>query len=337
VSGPKEPGNGGTLEAALKSEESEPHFRSGERTLGLLSTPLNLLILRALSDRPMRLAQLRQATGLPAQTTLRGHLNGLEAIGAVEKQPTQQMPYAVENALTPMGQELLQVAETLDTWLQRAPEGAISLDSGAARGIVKAFVDGWGSTMVRSLALRPMSLTELDREITELSYPALERRLSSMRMAGLIKAQPSDGSGTPYALTEWARRGVRPLAAAAHCERVHMGRRAAPVTEADIEGAFLLATPLVDLRDQSTGTCQLEVEAARGRRGQAGVKVEVERGKVVACECELDDERPSYAIGTTTKWFSAIKDGALDELRFGGGKQFAESFVFAMHVTLKGG
>jgi len=325
---------GGVAEAVTQNERSEDRYRSGERMLGLLSTPLNLHVLRALSDRPMRLAELRQATGLPAQTTLRGHLGGLEAIGAVAKQPTRRMPYAVENGLTEMGEELLQVADALDTWLQHAPQGPVALESGSAKGIVKAFVDGWGSTLIRSLATRPMSLTELDREITELSYPALERRLSSMRMAGLITAQPSTGNGTPYALTDWARRGVRPLAAAAHCERVHMGRRAAPVTEIDIEGAFLLATPLVDLHDGSSGTCQLEVEAAADRREQSGVTVEVEQGKVVACECGLGEARSSYAVGTTKKWFTAIKDGIVDELHFGGGRQFAESFVRAMHVTL---
>jgi DNA-binding HxlR family transcriptional regulator len=325
---------GSAVETASQDAETDSRFRSGERTLGLLSTPLNLNVLRALSEQPMRLAELRQTTGLPAQTTLRGHLGGLEEMGAVAKRPTQRMPYAVENELTPMGTQLLSVAEALESWLKRAPKGAISLESGAAKGIVKAFVDGWGSTIVRNLATRPMSLTELDREIIELSYPALERRLSSMRMAGLVEAQPSNGSGTPYGLTDWARHGVRPLAAAVRCERVHLGRRAAPVTEADIEGAFLLATPLVGLPDQSSGTCQLEVEAAPGVRGQTGVKVEVERGRVVACDSGLADGPPSYAVGTTTKWFTAITEGSLNELRFGGGRQFAESFVFAMHLTL---
>jgi DNA-binding HxlR family transcriptional regulator len=332
---PREPGGG--VEAAPEKTEPDPRLRSGERTLGLLSTPLNLSVLRALSERPLRLANLRQVTGLPAQTTLRGHIRGLEVIGAVAKRPTRQVPYAVENELTPMGEELLQVAEALEAWLQLAPKGAISLESGTAKGIVKAFVDGWGSTMVRSLATQPMSLTELDREITELSYPALERRLSSMRMAGLIEARPGKGSGTPYGLTDWARRGVRPLAAAVHCERTHLGPRAAPFTEIDAEGTFLLATPLVDLPDGGDGSCQLEVETAGGGRCQSGVKVEVEQGKVVNCDCGLDEDCASYASGTTAKWVTAIKEGAIDELRFGGGRQFAEGFVAAMHLTLKRG
>jgi DNA-binding HxlR family transcriptional regulator len=326
-----------TAENASQEAQTDTRIRSGERTLGLLSVPLNLNVLRALSERPMRLAELRQATGLPAQTTLRGHLGGLEEVGAVAKRPTQQMPYAVENELTPMGDQLLNVAREVEDWLGQAPNGAISLDSGSAKGVVKAFVDGWASTIVRSLATRPMSLTELDREIVELSYPALERRLSSMRMAGLVEAQPASGNGTPYALTEWARRGVRPLAAAVRCERVHMGRQAAPVTEGDIEAAFLLATPLVGLPEQSSGTCQLEVEAAPGARGPSGVKVDVEGGRVVACDSDLAEGPASYAVGTTTNWFTAITEGTLDELRYGGGKQFAESFVFAMHLSLTKG
>ena len=96
-----------------------------------------------------------------------------------------------------MGRELLEVAERLELWLAQAPDGPISLESGAAKGAVKALVDGWGSTMMRALAARPLSLTELDGIIADLSYPALERRLSSMRMAGLVEAAAEQGLGHP--------------------------------------------------------------------------------------------------------------------------------------------
>src|SRR4051794_10790025 len=140
--------------------------RPGGEALSVLAVPLNLQVLQALSERPMRLAELRKATGLPAQTTLRGHLTNLTEIGLLSKQPTQQMPYAVENALTSMGKGMLFVAQRLETWLRQAPEGPIPLESGAAKGAVKALVDGWGSSMITALAVRPMSLTELDREIS---------------------------------------------------------------------------------------------------------------------------------------------------------------------------
>jgi DNA-binding HxlR family transcriptional regulator len=310
-------------------------LRAGERALSVLATPLNLMVLRALAERPMRLAELRQTTGLPAQTTLRGHIASLAEIGLVRKRPNRQVPYAVENELTPMGRELLEVAERLEAWLAEAPGGPISLEGGNAKGVIKAFVDGWGSTMMRGLAAGPMSLTELDRLIADLSYPALERRLASMRMAGLIEARPSRGAGTPYGVTDWARRGVAPLAAASHCERVHMKRRAAPITQTDIEAAFMLATPLVGLAPTVAGACQLEVEApASAVRQPAGVSVRVEGGRVVSCDSRLEPSPGAYAVGSTGMWFSAVKEGTPTLLRFGGTRQLPEGLVAGLHTAL---
>lgn len=301
----------------------------------MLATPLNLLILRALLERPMRLAELRAATGLPAQTTLRGHLASLNEIGLVDKRPTQQMPYAVENELTPMGQQLLKVADVLESWLNTAPAGPIALESGAAKGVIKAFVDGWGSTIMRGLAWEPMSLTELDRRIPDLSYPALERRLASMRMAGLIEARPSHGVGTPYTVTDWARRGVVPLAAAGNCELLYMRDRP-PITQVDIEAAFMLATPLVGMPMDVAGACQLGVEVDSATP-PAGVTVLIERGRIVACDSGVDNSTGQpFAIGPAAKWFSAIVDGKIEDLRFGGGPQLAEGLVRGLHSALNG-
>jgi DNA-binding HxlR family transcriptional regulator len=311
-----------------------PSPRAGSRALSVLATPLNFLILRALSERPMRLADLRKAAGLPAQTTLRGHLAGLGEEGLVAKRATPQMPYAVENELTPMGEELLDVAERLESWLQKSPDGPISLESGAAKGAVKALVDGWGSAMIGALAVRPLSLTELDSLISGLSYPALERRLSSMRIAGLVEAAPSHGSGTPYAVTDWGRRGVAPLAAASRCERIHRGEESPPVTQRDIEAAFLLATPLAGLPTGATGLCQLEVEAGTGGiDGPAGVRVTIEDGAVVGCVSRLEPAPGAYAIGSAATWFSAVSAGETRQLRFGGSRRLAEDLVGGMHAA----
>lgn len=309
--------------------------RTGERVLTVLATPLNSLILRALAEQPMRLADLRRATGLPAQTTLRGHLSSLGEIGILAKQPAERMPYAVETSLTPMGRELLEVAEAVAHWLDRAPNGPAPLESGAGKGIVKALVDGWGSTIFRHLASTPMSLTELDRRIPKLSYPALERRLSSMRMAGLIEARESNGAGTPYGVTDWARRGIAPLVAASKCEREHMGDGAAPVTRDDIEAAFLLATPLVGLPRSMSGSCQLEVEGDPAvSREQAGVSVTVQQGRVVACESRLGQSPGDFAIGSVAKWFRAIQDGTASLLRIGGDRRVAEGLVLGLHAAI---
>ena len=327
--------NGAGNQAVGLERPEADRFRAGEQIFTILATPLNVMVLRALARRPMRLAELRQATGLPAQTTLRGHLTSLAEIGAVSKRPTAQMPYAVENQLTQMGEDLLAVADRLEAWLALAPEAPISLEAGGARGVVKAFIDGWGSTMMRGLAARPMSLTELDRQIPDLSYPALERRLSSMRMAGLIEAQPGTGGGTPYAVTDWARRGVLPLAAAAACEGTHLGNAAPLVSEIDIEAAFMLATPLVGLTPDLAGSCQLEVEAEPDHsRDASGVQVAVEGGRVVACDCELGPSPAGYATGSTAHWFNAILEGTASLLSFGGSRQLSEAMVSGLHSAL---
>jgi len=280
----------------------------------------------------MRLAELRKATGLPAQTTLRGHLASLVELDVLHKRPTQQMPYAVENELTPLGRGLLDVADRLEIWLRNAPEGPIPLESTAAKGAIKALVDGWESKMMRALAARPLSLTQLDRLISDFSYPALERRLASMRLAGLVEGQRGQGGGTPYQVTDWARLGVAPLAAASHCERVHMGEDSAPVTQIDIEAAFLLATPLVGLRSDVAGFCQLEVDASPGIVPRAaGVQVTVEGGRVIACVSRLQRSPGAYAAGTALKWFHAVKDGKVKELRFGGSGRLAEEVVGGLH------
>ena len=310
--------------------------RPGGEALSVLAVPLNLQVLQALSERPMRLAELRKATGLPAQTTLRGHLANLSEIGLLTKRPTQQMPYAVENALTMVGEEMLFVAQRLEAWLGEAPEGPIPLESGAAKGAVKALVDGWGSSMMRALAVRPMSLTELDSAIPELSYPALERRLSSMRIAGLVEAHASHGAGTPYGVTEWARRGVAPLVAAGHCERVHMGRQESPLDSADVEAAFLLAVPLLQLAAPISGSCQLEVEASRGLVARpTGVRLRLEGGRVVGSASGLDGGAAATASGSAIEWFEAIRSGETGGLRFAGASRIGEDVVRGLYRVFR--
>lgn len=320
-------------ERADAGDEAPPGL--GLRVLTLLGTPLNYLALRALRERPMRLAELRRATGLPAQTTLRAHLAGLAAIGAVDKRPATQMPYAVETSLTPIGHEMLEVARRLEAWLGQAPGGPVPLDSGGAKGIVKAFVDGWESSIMRSFGDGPMSLTELDRGIADFSYPALERRLASMRMAGLIRACESEGVGTPYTLTEWARRGVGPLIAAGRCERFHLRERSAPISRDDVEAAFLLTLPLVGLTTATSGSCQLEVDAdpADGRE-QVGVAVTVQRGRVVACERSAEPTREDFATGSAETWLEAGGREPRAQLQFAG--EVAAGVVSGLHVALGG-
>ncbi len=311
--------------------------RVGQRVLALLTTPLDFLVIRALADGPLSLAQLRRATGLPAQTTLRGHLANLGELGVVGKRPTVKMPHAVENELTEMGREMLNMVSCLEEWLSQAPDDPVPLESGTAKGIVKALTEGWGSGMLRSLASQPMSLTGLDRQIGGISYPALERRLASMRMAGLVEARKGNGTGRPYMVTDWARRSVVPLALASRCEQCHMRTEAAPVTQRDLEAAFMLATPLVRLTGGESGSCQLEVDADPTKaRERCGVRVTIERGRVVTCDPELFGRPESSLTGSIAMWLEAVANGTPDSLRVTGAQQLARGLVEGLHSALIG-
>jgi DNA-binding HxlR family transcriptional regulator len=154
----------------------QTRVRAGGTVLSLLAGPLCAPILRAHLDGPLRLPDLREHLGGAAQTTLRGQVGNLRDLGALERHVRSGMPYTVENELTDVGYGILAVADAVEAWLARAPQGPLVFGSEAAKGAIRALVAGWDSTMLRALAARPLSLTELDNVISEISYPAIERR-----------------------------------------------------------------------------------------------------------------------------------------------------------------
>jgi DNA-binding HxlR family transcriptional regulator len=317
----------------------KPALRAGGYVLSLFAAPLNTAILRALANGPMRLADLRRATGDPPQTTLRGNLASLAEIGALEKRARDGAPTTIENDLTELGLELLFVADLLEEWLAGAPEGLIVLDSERAKRMVKALAGGWESTALRALAARPMALTELDCLIPDFSYPALERRLGMMRSAGLVEVLPGrDGKRTFYAVSDWARRAISPLAAAGRCELRHLGSVAEPVTRIEVEASFLLILPLVELPRAYSGSCLLAVHTGvvedNGRR-VTGVHVEVEAGRIVCCVSTLEPGPRTWALGDVGSWLDAVIDGRDGRLRFGGkDPKLALRLVKGIHSTL---
>lgn len=187
----------------------------------------------------MRVGELVEELGGPSKATVRARLDDLVALGAVAKSGGG-MPYAVRSELTDVGCDLLPVVDSVDGWLSRAPDGAILLDSAAAKEAVRALVAAWDSSMLHALATGPQSLTGLDRDIDALSYPALERRLGALRSAGLVEPLPS-GSGRPVRIGRWGREGAEPLLAAAGFERTHMTELTAPLAPGDGETLSLLA------------------------------------------------------------------------------------------------
>jgi DNA-binding HxlR family transcriptional regulator len=317
--------------------------RAGGAVLSLIASPLSVPILRAHLDGPLRLPDLRERIGGAAQTTLRGQVGNLRGIGALERRVRSGMPYTVENELTPVGLGVLSVAEVVEAWLARAPQGAIPLGSESAKSAIRALVGGWGSTILRALAARPLSLTELSSLINDHSYPALERRLSAMRAARQLEPRPSGDRGAkPYGVTEWTRQAVAPIAAAGHCECKYLTQSTVPLTRIDIEAIFLLSVPLIDLDVTRAGASLLAVDTGSGESGQpsdrlAGVHVEVEGGAITSCSSRLKHDPHTWALGSTSAWVDAILEGKTERLRIGGDRaELAEELIQRLHTSLFG-
>jgi DNA-binding HxlR family transcriptional regulator len=303
--------------------------------LALLSTPLNVDVLQALAEGPQPLTDLRRAAGTPPQTTMRGHLTTLADTGIANKRREEAFPGCVHYELTPAGRELEQVASALAGWLSTAPEGPLQLGSVPARNAIRALTEGWSTSMVRALAATPLSLTDLNGLIAGVSYPSLERRLSAMRLIGLIERTEGRGRGTPYVVTDWLRHAVGPLAAAARWERLNVPSATARIKRLDAEAAFLLAVPLLDLPPALSGTCRLGVEFQTDRGDRpAGVMVSVDRGRVVSCTTKLGGESAAWVTGAPRAWLGALIDRDTSEVAIGGEPELARVLLDRLHTVL---
>ena len=315
----------------------QARVRAGGTVLSLLAGPLCAPILRAHLEGPLRLPDLRERLGGAAQTTLRGQVGNLRDLGALERHVRSGMPYTVENELTDVGHGILAVADVVEAWLARAPQGPLVFGSESAKGAIRALVAGWDSTMLRALAARPLSLTELDNVISEISYPAIERRLSAMRAAKQVEESFQDGNpAKPYAVTEWTRQAVRPLVAAGRCECEHLAQVTDPLTRIDVEAAFLLAAPLASLPATASGACLLAVDADNGANGGrlVGVDVGVERGEIVSCSASIGPDSRSWAKGPVESWTTAILEGLPGTLELGGENvELVRALIEGMHTA----
>ena len=286
----------------------------------------------------MRLSDLRAELGGPAQSTLRGNLSKLVELGVLTRCQGDR-PSILAYELTPLGRDLLLAATATEAWLQLAPDGPLALDSAAAKVALKALVGGWSSTIIRALAARPLTLTELDKLIDNCTYPALERRLSAMRLAGQVDLGSGDeGKGRQYTITPWLRQAIGPLSVAARCERRHMANEAGPIGRIDVEAAFLLVAPTVELGSDASGICQVAVEAGRGSSGRAwaGAQLTLEKGSVTSCVARIEAQPESWVLGPATAWLDAVIGRDPERLHFGGDVELGREVVDGLHDALFG-
>lgn len=311
--------------------------RPGSFALSLLSVSLNVQVLEALEEEPRSLGDLRRAAGAPSPTTMRKQLRILTDLKVVTRYRQPEFPGGVEYELGPAGTELLETMSLLRNWLADSPQGSLALGSAPARSVVKALVQGWDSKIIRALAARPRSLTDLNSLITSLNYPSLERRFSALRCCGLIEPRAGEGRATPYGPSAWLRRACAPLAAAAHWERRH----AAAEIEGqrfDFEAVFLLAALGRSLADGASGRCRLGVELRNGSGevALAGVQLQVAEGQVLSCVGRPEGEADASASGSSVAWVQALVSGRPDDLYLSGDRHLAREIVEGLHGEIAG-
>lgn len=306
-------------------------MRAGGHALTLLSIPLNVHALSALEEEPKPLMDLRREVGLPPQTTMRGHLRTLTRTRVLERQREDGFPGAVNYGLGPAGSDLLVVATALREWLARCPDGPVPLGSPAAKSVIKALVQGWSCSIVRALASGPLSLTQLNKLITGINYPSLERRLGAMRAAGMIESCPSQTRTTPYRATAWLRQAIAPLSLAARWERRHALEETKPIGRIDVEAAFLLAIPMLELPADLEGSCRLVVETRGADLRMTGVTIRFSEGRIESCLTRLEGEAEAAVCGTAMTWIEALGRGQLDRLEISGNRGLALAILDGLH------
>jgi DNA-binding HxlR family transcriptional regulator len=311
--------------------------RPGSFALSLLSVPLNVQVLEGLEEGPKSLGDLRHLAGAPAPTTMRKQLRILTDLEVVIRRQQAEFPGGVEYELRQAGTELLEVRDLLRDWLADAPQEPTALSSAVARSVVKALVQGWDSKIIRAIAARPRSLTDLNGLITSLNYPSLERRFSALRACGLIEPRPGEGRGTPYGPSAWLRRACGPLAAAAHWERRHAVDEVDGL-RFDFEAVFLLAALGRSLSEEVSGRCRLGVELRNGSGevAMAGVQLRVVEGQVLSCMGRPEGEADASASGSSVAWVQALVSGRPDDLYLSGDRHLAREVVDGLHGEILG-
>lgn len=310
-------------------------MRAGGHTLTLLGNPRNFLILKSLAEGTKGQRDLRREAGLPAQSTLRGHLETLEKQGVVDRRRRDSFPGGLEYNLTNPGREILKVAISLGRWLATAPREPIELGSDPAKAAIKGLVEGWSATVLTTLAAEPLSLTELDKRIATISYPTLERCLDTMRLAEQLHVGERTPSGTPYAVTDWLRRGLAPLALGARWEHRHRPDGVNSIEPNDIDGALMLGGPLFKVSGKVSGVCQLVVKIPDGKRQRRSLGfVEVQSGRVNYYAAYPQVKPDVWASGTTDTWFATVIDADTSDLKMSGDRGLAEAVFDGMHQAL---
>lgn len=243
-----------------------------------------------------------------------------------------------EMTITDTGREILFVSFVGEVWLRSGPNPMIDPDGDEAEAAMQALNEGWSATLVHALSHEPMSVRELDLAIEGIGRAELRRRVHDMHRVGLLEAQSGDGGDdTIYAVTDWLRTGIAPLSVAARIERREPQEEMTPIDGFDVETAFLLTLPLLELPADVAGTCRLGVEVVEnGQPRLVGAMAQVEDGRVASCAVDLDGRPDAWAIAGPGEWLDTVIAPSARRVMTGGDRLLARVLLDGLHEALFG-
>jgi len=300
--------------------------RAGGEVLSLLSDALNSSILRALMAGPLPVSELGGRLGPISRTTRFSRLRDLERLGVIAREKRPGTPPVAYCGLSPAGRELLPVVRRFARWLASSPAGPSNPDELDGASAIKALAVAWDTTVLRWLAERPCSVTQLDSlSPPDVTYHEVRKAREALSAAGLIGPIPSDERGQPYAATEWARRAAGCIGAAIRWEGAFLAGAKLPAA-AEAEGLLRMLLPLVEIQPTSqSGVCELRIDR------HADLSVVLGEGRIVACDRASSNPRVSRVSGDAEAWLRTVLDGRTDSLRMRGGIHLTTALAGGLH------
>jgi hypothetical protein len=236
---------------------------------------------------------------------------------------------------TPAGREVPFVGLVLQQWLDRNPAGPIELGPDAGP-VLWALLGGWSSTVVHAFAGEAHTAAEACEAIQVLDLGTVESQIAAMADTGLLEALPRDAAGEErFAATDWLRLAVAPLATAARMELRYPPGDTAPIAALDVQAAFQLTLPMLELSSDLAGSCSLAVELDEGvLNSPAGVTARVDRGRVISCETNLEEDAGSWASASAPEWLEMVIEADLSLARAGGEETLPRQLIAELHKAL---
>jgi hypothetical protein len=232
--------------------------------------------------------------------------------------------------------ELQFVGQVLERWLGQCPQGSLELGPEAAQAL-SALLTGWSSMVIHALAAKPLSVDEVVEAIPILRPASTQDRVDEMIAAGQLEVFRGRRGVERFGATEWLRLAIAPLGAAARYELRHPAESAEPIVARDVEAAFLLTLPLLELPEEMSGVCSLAVDLAEGvPGGPAGATVRVEAGRVVCGEARLAEIVDVWTATSVGDWLDTVIEPDVKLVRSGGDRRMAQRLLDELHRTLFG-